>query len=229
MKIKLLKFLAAKNLKEMSLFEILKRYTFNEDIITLLSEFEKGFFGKFSYDKCILGMKDHRVNLSKLSATNTVQENGKIFNEFIAFLEDCGWKSRCESKVYASRGSVSSDTDESLEWKKQKKDNKDRLIHHFILFLKDTYHLSCNEQMKLENLLAINIKLNYISSQHIIIENGEIKEIKNLSFDTTTREWKLDAKPASYQPPPPESDAQGTGVSKIYSKIDKYLEYRKVI
>ena len=103
----------------MSLFEILKSYTYNTELIKLLTDFDRGFFGNFGYDKCILGMNGKSVNLSQLSSSNTIEENGKIYNEFILFLDSCGWK----KEKHAPRLSIA---DAECDWKKQKKDNKDR-------------------------------------------------------------------------------------------------------
>lgn len=217
----------------MSLFEILKSYTYNTELIKLLTEFEKGIFGNFSYDKCILGMNGKSVNLSQLSTSKSIEENGKIFNDFLIFLDACGWK-----KEISPRKNTSCDSDDAqshCDWKKQKKDNKDRLIHHFILNMKNRYNLTFSEQTKLENLISINIKLNYISSQHIIIENNEIVEIKNLIFDQYNREWKIDtvkssnASSASNASNVSSVSSTSSEINKIYAKIDKYLEFRKII
>lgn len=193
-----------------SIFKILKNYTFDENVLTFLSNFDKGQFGIFSFDKCILSHGDQSVNLSGISSNNTFDENSKYFLEFYNFI-----KNFLEKEIIIKNI-------ENIEWKKQKKENKEKLINFYILKCKNIYNLSFAEQTKLENFLNINIKLNYITSNDIIIKNDEIESITNILFDEKKRLWTC-----NYQFNDiviDDKDQNNDEISHIYLKIDKYLE-----
>lgn len=203
----------------MSVFEILKKYTYDEELITLLANFEKNNFEEFTYDRCVLSLKDNKVNLGGVLPSNSVKENGEIFKKFQAFIKLCRSRERSVSLV---------SEDLESDWKKIKKDTKDKLLHHFIMKAKNKYRLSFSEQSKLEHLLSVNIKLNYIPSSSFIIQGNEIVEIKNLVFDEEKREWEVLTNRTNFKLP--ESSTQQATVkeiSSIYSKIDKYCEFRR--
>jgi hypothetical protein len=226
----------------MSVFEILKRYTYDENIIKLLSKFEKNEFEGYEYSKCVLSLGENKVNLGGLSNSNSVKENGEIFKQFLNFVDACArsYERSRNNKDFTKNREDSEKSTCHVEWKKQKKENKDRLINHFTLKMKSKYKLSYSEQFKLENIIIINIKLNYIPSSSIIIENNEIVEIRNLVFDETKREWDVIKKLSSTGSLPlgnqssqnsqhsqSYSSSSSGELSNIYSKIDKYLEMRR--
>ena len=192
-----------------SIFKILKNYTFDEKVLTLLSNFDKGQFGEFTFEKCVLSCGNKSVNLTGVSSNKTLEENAEIFILFYEFIKIFLKKDFVEKKV------------ENVEWKKQKKENKEKLIHTYVLHLKEKYNLSHSEQTKTENFININLKLNYITSNDITIINDEIVEIKNISFDTSKRAWNCAYQfHDNFDIPAQEPDE----TSRIYGKIDKYFE-----
>jgi hypothetical protein len=111
------------------------------------------------------------------------------------------------------------------DWKKLKpKTLKSHLLLTYVSKIKDENSLSIKEMKQLLSLIETAVQFKHISSSDIILEEGEIKEIKKIKFDSNSRIFKVKEKAVGIKKLKTETVKVQ---DKLMQNTDKYI--REVI
>jgi hypothetical protein len=78
---------------------------------------------------------------------------------------------------------------DDVEWKKLKRETKERLMADYVSTIKKRYDLTREQQLQFEMKLNISFQLHLIDSDEIILEKGKIVDIVSVVYDDRSREF----------------------------------------
>lgn len=148
--------------------------------------FPKGF--SFGEDRLYYSMKSKYNFDIKLD----IEDPEGSFSELREFVADKGILSD-KDKLEINKVIIEDDEENIDNWKDLGK-LQTNTLYYYINSLSEKYELDSKEKKKLESIVKIGISSGYLNNKNIIVENCVIKDIPQLLWNDTEREFVIDTK-----------------------------------
>lgn len=170
-------------------FEDMRKFNKEEFWDNILIKFSRNVFhNDFRFINNILHYKFKSKN-HKDQILIDEEDLEKTFENLKNFLRNKGILP--VSEVVNNNSDLIGEREKFTNWKEAGK-NQINLLYEFIIDLTDKLNLNSIESKHLESLLKLSIYNNIITSDHIILEDEKIKNIKHLLWDQEDRKFSLD-------------------------------------
>lgn len=196
------------------IFEECSEYTFDTRITGLLKMCAHGTFPNgYSFD----GQKiSNIITGDVLPVDKSVEELFVLLVDFF----DLNTVSKNNSESSTANGVATAVAIVTPEWKKLRKDIKEKLLNNYIHRTTIKYSLNKMEINELESVLSLSLQFQSISTSDIVIENDEIKSINKITFDEKNRVWSYPIIKKTE-----ENKKQIKSTLNVVSYFDKYIKY----
>lgn len=172
-------------------FDNMIKYTDNEYWETFLSKCSRNIFPDKNF-KFVNNILYYKIK-SKKHRDEIYIDSEKLEESFIKlklFLRTKGIISKADIDI--ENVFFEQDVVEINQWKDIQKERKyEKLIEH-INKLKEEYNLDFKEVKQTESLIKVAVSGNILNNNNIIVEDNNIKEIKNLIWLDEERRFKID-------------------------------------
>jgi hypothetical protein len=206
-------------MKPLNIFDECKSYTFDNLYINLFGQMSRGQFPEnIQWNNTTCELKNTEMNTSIVLSKEPTDAIQQLIEFFAPY---------CQTMAYTSISNVHRDSEdtgsvmEDVEWKKVKKENRERMISEYTQFIKNKYNLSSENHILFESRLNVALHFHMIDSYDIVIQNNKIVHIENIEFNEETKTFTFPK--ITFVD---EKDGVATQqTSKLQSSIKKFLQY----